>query len=214
MTSQELGRPSPLRSRRSGAVAANCRSLAAGARGVLGHGIENRHCSNRTRRAKLKLSPTCGCGEIGRRAGFRFLPSLGSHGHVFEGYRLFPSPGSHGNSDSRPDRYRTATANRTVPHALVILPLMTKAQLKAEINRLRAEDPEARYYHRVICVRMLADGRTFASVAEMVHHSPSTLKRWWDKAKEGGFQALREAPRGRRKPAARSSAMRSPTGRR
>jgi len=51
----------------------------------------------------------CGCGEIGRRAGFRFLLSLGSHGKGFDGYRPFPSPVTHRKPLSRRNHYRTTT---------------------------------------------------------------------------------------------------------
>jgi hypothetical protein len=38
-----------------------------------------------------------GYGEIGRRAGFRFLLTLGSHWQTFDGLRPFPPTGTHGN---------------------------------------------------------------------------------------------------------------------
>jgi transposase len=91
---------------------------------------------------------------------------------------------------------------------------MAHERLKAEIREVISETPEARYYHRLSCIELLAQGHSYARVAKPFGHSPSTLKRWWRKYREGGSEALREAPRGRRKPVAQSSAKRSPTGRR
>ena len=95
--------------------------------------------------------------------------------------------------DGVPSPGRFGKRFRASPRIVILLLMLTNAQLKAEIRQIRSEDPEARYYHRAICVGLLAEGRTFASVAEMVHHSPSTLKRWWKKVMEGGVEALREA---------------------
>lgn len=82
--------------------------------------------------------------------------------------------------------------------------MMTNAQLKAEVREIISK-PEARYYHRLSCIELMARGYSNARVAKAFDHSPSTLKRWWRKYREGGAEALREAPRGRREPPARSS---------
>jgi len=82
---------------------------------------------------------------------------------------------------------------------------MTNAQLKAEVREVISETPEARYYHRLSCIELMAKGYSYARVAKAFDHSPSTLKRWWRKYREGGAEALREAPRGRREPSTRSA---------
>jgi transposase len=74
--------------------------------------------------------------------------------------------------------------------------MMTNAQIKAEVREIIPETPEARYYHRIFCIQLLAQGHSYARVAKPFGHSPSTLKRWWRKYREGGAEALREAPRG------------------
>src|ERR1035438_3241275 len=49
------------------------------------HGHEREHAhTSATPRFAITCKYSCGCGEIGRRAGFRFLPSLGSHGQTFD----------------------------------------------------------------------------------------------------------------------------------
>jgi hypothetical protein len=59
----------------------------------------------------------------------------------------------------------------------VILSLMrTNAQIKAEVREVISETPEARYYHRLSCIELLAQGHSYARVAKPFGHSPSTLK--------------------------------------
>ena len=64
-----------------------------------------------------------------------------------------------------------------------------------EVHEIRRESPEARFRHKVECVGLLAEGWSYAAVAEAFHHDPATLKRWWRKAAKQGVRSLREAPR-------------------
>lgn len=92
--------------------------------------------------------------------------------------------------------------------------MRTNEQIKAEVREVISETPEARYFHRLSCIELMAQGISSARVAKAFDHSPSTLTRWWRKYREGGAEALREAPRGRGKSVGRRSSSKRSTPRR
>ena len=88
-----------------------------------------------------------------------------------------------------PSAKKSAPINRwrSASWCCVILPIMrTNEQIKAEVREVISETPEARYFHRLSCIELMAQGISYARVAKAFGHSPSTLTRWWRKYREGG----------------------------
>ena len=65
----------------------------------------------------------------------------------------------------------------------------------AEVREIKKETSESRFQHKVACLELLADGWSYADAAKAHHYDPTTLKRWWRKAKKQGVRSLREVPR-------------------